>query len=160
MSDKAATEKATQFLQKFESALSNQDISAATALFDDECYWRDLVSFTWNIKTVEGRDQVQNMLESQLSTIKPHNWILNTDEQVSEADGVLEAWFNFETALGRGYGLVRLRDGLVWTLLTTLLELKGYEEPVFGNRPMGAKHGTQKNISTWKEKSEKEGIEN
>ncbi len=27
----------------------------AAAMFADESYWRDLVSFTWNIKTLEGR---------------------------------------------------------------------------------------------------------
>ncbi|NVK32195.1 MAG: NAD(P)/FAD-dependent oxidoreductase [Gammaproteobacteria bacterium] len=159
MTELTATEKATQFLQRFESALGSKDIDAATALFADECYWRDLVSFTWNIKTVEGRDQVKDMLEHQLASIEPCNWRLNTDEQVSEADGVLEAWFHFETKLGRGYGLVRLRDGLIWTLLTTLVELKGYEEPIFGNRPLGAKHGTDKHLTTWTEDLEKERAE-
>ncbi len=159
MTELTATEKATQFLQRFESALESKDIDAATALFADECYWRDLVSFTWNIKTVEGRDQVKDMLEHQLAAIEPRDWRLNPEEQVSEADGVLEAWFHFETKLGRGYGLVRLRDGLIWTLLTTLVELKGYEEPIFGNRPLGAKHGTDKHLTTWKEDLEKERAE-
>ena len=42
------------WLAKFEAALSTANIKAAAALFDDECYWRDLVSFTWNIITLEG----------------------------------------------------------------------------------------------------------
>ena len=32
-------------------------------LFATESYWRDLVSFTWNITTVEGRDGVADLLE-------------------------------------------------------------------------------------------------
>ncbi len=151
MSDSKATQIASAFLHKLEAALSSGDSKAAATLFAEQCYWRDLVAFTWNIKTVEGRDQIENMLDSQLGAIKPHSWTLDAKEAVTEADGVIEAWFNFETALGRGFGLVRLRDGLAWTFLTTLLELKGFEEPVFGNRAMGAKHGTQKNLSTWKE---------
>ena len=43
------------WLSKFEAALSKSDTKAAAALFADECYWRDLVSFTWNIMTLEGR---------------------------------------------------------------------------------------------------------
>lgn len=156
MSELTASDKATRFLENLDSALQNQDSSAAAALFAHECYWRDLVSFTWNLKTVEGREQIEDMLKSQLASVKPRNWLLNGSEAVTEADGVVEAWFNFETELGRGYGLVRLRDGKAWTFLTTLLELKGFEEPVFGNRPMGAKHGAQKNVTTWKEDRENE----
>jgi putative flavoprotein involved in K+ transport len=43
-------------------------------------------------------------------------------------DGVIEAWFTFETAVGRGIGHLRLKNGRAWTLLTTLQELKGFEE--------------------------------
>lgn len=156
MSHSNAVEKAHAFFASLDNALASEDIDAAVGLFADECYWRDLVSFTWNIKTVEGKEQVRDMLQSQLATIKPSNWTLNTDEAVSETDGVLEAWFHFETKLGRGYGLLRLKDGKIWTLLTSLQEIKGHEESVFSNRPMGAKHGTQKNITTWKEDREAE----
>jgi putative flavoprotein involved in K+ transport len=41
---------------------------------------------------------------------------------------VTEAWFTFETRLSRGKGLLRLINGKAWTLLTTMVELKGHEE--------------------------------
>ena len=40
-----------------------------------------------------------------------------------------ESGIGFETAVGRGVGHLRLRDGKAWTLLTTMYELKGHEEP-------------------------------
>ena len=43
-----------QWLSDFESALSSGDSAGAAALFHEESFWRDLVAFTWNIKTVEG----------------------------------------------------------------------------------------------------------
>ena len=43
------------FLDKFDAALAAGDIDAAVGMFAPECYWRDLVAFTWNIKTMEGR---------------------------------------------------------------------------------------------------------
>ena len=52
-----------------------------------------------------------------------------TTEPPAEAEGVTEAWFEFETETGRGHGLLRLKDGKAWTLLTALRELKGHEEP-------------------------------
>ncbi len=61
--------------------------------------------------------------------------------------------------MARGYGHIRLKDGLIWTLLTTMTELKGHEEPKGIRRPMGAEHGHDRNRKTWKEKRETEASE-
>ena len=81
------------------------------------------------------------------------------DEPADEADGVVTAWFRFETAVGRGRGLLRLvdEDGpKAFTFLTTLYELKGHEEPRNEHRPMGAEHGANKRRTTWKERRQQE----
>ena len=49
------TRQISEWLSRFGAALDRKDGAAAADLFADECYWRDLVSFTWNIKTLEGR---------------------------------------------------------------------------------------------------------
>ena len=54
---------------------------------------------------------------------------------------IVTAWILFETATGRGRGHLRLLGDLAWTLLTTLTELKGFEEPKNFRRPKGAEHG-------------------
>ena len=69
----AATE-VEQWLERFDSALQTGDAAAAADLFATESYWRDLVAFTWNIRTVEGRDGVTRMLEAALPHIKPRGW--------------------------------------------------------------------------------------
>ena len=51
----AATE-IEQWLARFDEALARGDAAGAAELFGEESFWRDLVAFTWNIKTVEGRD--------------------------------------------------------------------------------------------------------
>ena len=147
------------FLDRFGAALETGDVEAAVAMFADDCYWRDLVSFTWNLKTVEGKDQVADMLRHQLATIKPTGWKLDENEIPEEEGGVVTAWITFETDLARGYGLVRLKDGKIWTLLTTMAELKGHEEPLGFGRPLGAKHGAGKNRTTWKEERDAEEAE-
>ena len=78
-------------------------------MFQEACYWRDLVAFTWNIKTVEGKDQVADMLTHQLNTTKPSAWKLAEGEVPTEEDGITTAWISFETAVARGYGLLRLK---------------------------------------------------
>jgi hypothetical protein len=46
--------------------------------------------------------------------------------------------------VARGFGHMRLKDGRIWTLLTTMSELKGHEESVGFDRPMGARHGAER----------------
>ena len=156
MLDTAPTARMTAFLGKFEAALAAGDIDAAAAMFAAESYWRDLVAFTWNIKTMEGRDQVRDMLSHCLNQVKPRDWRVAEGEIVTEADGVLESWISFETEVARGYGLIRLKDGLIWTLLTTMAELKGHEEKAGFTRPLGARHGVNPGAKTWKELRDEE----
>jgi putative flavoprotein involved in K+ transport len=159
MLDSTLSDTTQAFLDEFGKALEEGDITRAREMFADDCYWRDLVTFTWNIKTVEGKDQVEDMLKHQLATTKPHNWAIAEGEVVTEDGGIVTAWITFETEVARGYGLIRLREGKIWTLLTTMVELKGYEEPKGFDRPLGAKHGAGKNRTTWKEEREAEASE-
>ncbi|WP_428696391.1 NAD(P)/FAD-dependent oxidoreductase [Stappia sp.] len=156
MLDKTPTARMQAFLDTFGAALEAGRIDEATGMFAEDCYWRDLVTFTWNIKTVEGREQVRDMLQSQLSQTRPTNWKVAPGEDASEADGITEAWITFETGAARGYGLIRLRHGQIWTLLTTMAELKGHEEKAGFTRPLGAKHGSNPGARTWKEEREEE----
>jgi putative flavoprotein involved in K+ transport len=146
-----------QWLARFEDALARGDAAAAAELFGEDSFWRDLVAFTWNIKTVEGPTGVRDMLEHTLSHTRPSGW--HTTEEPTDADGVTDAWIAFETAVGRGTGHLRLRDGKAWTLLTTLVELKGHEEPARGTRPRGVVHGADPERETWLEARRREAEE-
>src|SRR5437762_3156717 len=44
------TQQISDWLSRFGAALDRKDRAAAAELFAHECYWRDLISFTWNIK--------------------------------------------------------------------------------------------------------------
>ena len=159
MLDITATGKVSAFLDAFGAALAAGDVDAVTNMFEDDCYWRDLVTFTWNIKTMEGRAEIADMLRNQLAACKPSNWQIAEGESASEEGGVITAWISFETAVARGYGLIRLRSGKIWTLLTTMVELKGHEESLGFDRPLGAKHGAAKHRPTWLEEREAEARE-
>jgi putative flavoprotein involved in K+ transport len=159
MLDITATGKVSAFLDAFGAALAAGDVDAVTNMFEDDCYWRDLVTFTWNIKTMEGKAEIADMLRHQLAASKPSNWQIAEGEGASEEGGVITAWISFETAVARGYGLIRLRNGKIWTLLTTMVELKGHEESLGFDRPLGAKHGAAKHRPTWLEEREAEARE-
>jgi putative flavoprotein involved in K+ transport len=156
MLDTTPQARAQTLLDRLGSALAAGDPQVAANLFASESYWRDLVAFTWNIKTVEGREEIADMLRATLAHAKPRHFALDATQAVSDAGGVLEAWFTFETETGRGYGHLRANDQGVWTLLTTLVELKGHEERQGFTRPMGALHGVHRHSKSWKERREEE----
>ena len=156
MLDKTSQAILEETLTRLGDALESGDIDAAVELFQEDCYWRDLVTFTWNLRTMEGKAQVRDMLESQLGAIKPAGFRPASDEMASGDESLVEGWVEFETEVARGFGQIRIKNGLIWTLLTTMTELKGHEESKGANRPMGAEHGVDRERLTWTEKLERE----
>ncbi|WP_072691464.1 flavin-containing monooxygenase [Rhodococcus marinonascens] len=142
-------ERVDLWLADFESALSDRDTDRVAAMFAVGSFWRDLVTFTWNIVTVEGRDGVTAMLRARLDDTDPSNF--RTSEEPEEADGVTSALIEFETATGRGKGHLRLEGEQAWTLLTTMEELKGHEERRGPTRVNGAVHGSGGDTRSWAE---------
>jgi putative flavoprotein involved in K+ transport len=104
-----------------------RDIDRVVAKFVPECIWRDLVTFTWNIKTVEGHEGIADMLRARLADTDPSGF-RTRETPTDDGGGVASAFIEFETAVGRGVGHLRLKGDLGWTLLTALDELKGHEE--------------------------------
>ena len=148
------TQLASAWLADFQTVLERNDIDAAVALFAPESYWRDLVAFTWNICTQESPDTIRSMLQARLADVRPSAFAIEGD--ATEAEGVVDAWFTFETAVARGRGHLRLQNGKAWTLLTTMTELKGFEEQTGARRIKGAEHGAQPGRKSWLEKREQE----
>ena len=149
MLDIAPSQQAATWLGSFGRALDAGDIEAAAGLFVDDCYWRDLLTFTWNIKTMEGQVAIREMLKATLSAAQPSHWHLSGE--ASSDDGVVEAWFTFETVVARGEGILRLKDGRCRTLLTAMSELKGFEEQKGAARPLGIRHKADPERETWAE---------
>jgi putative flavoprotein involved in K+ transport len=144
----------SSWLEKFAKCLARGDIDGAAKLFADDCYWRDLVSFTWTLKTFEGRDAIKAALSATLAGTRPSGFVALG--QSAAGNGVVEGWFAFETAFGRGTGHLRLRDGRGWTLLTTLQELKGFEEKSGPTRERGVEHGVVPGRRSWFERRQRE----
>jgi putative flavoprotein involved in K+ transport len=147
----AARRRVETWLADFEAALAARDAERAAGMFATTSFWRDLIAFTWNITTVENRDGVADLLRETMDRTDATNFRITEGEEPEEADGVTTAWFTFETAVGRGSGLLRLNDEGAWTFLTTLDELKGHEENQGANRPKGVEHGARRDRVTWKE---------
>jgi hypothetical protein len=65
-------------------------------MFEQESYWRDLLSFTWNIITLAGKEKIKAMLEATVAEAKPGQWRI--EGNAASENGVISSWFTFETA--------------------------------------------------------------
>ena len=138
-----------RWLAQFERALSEGDSVPLKTLFLADGHWRDVLPLTWRIMTVNGRDAILKELRMHSQRTRPHGFKIPphraAPRHVTRAGTKsIEAIFSFETAQGRGSGVVRLRPEAghdntpkAWTLLTALDEIKGHEEQFGKSRPQG-----------------------
>jgi len=136
-----------EWLARFERALTGTDIAALKALFHGESHWRDVLALTWDITTLEGADAIAAALKQCAARLRPSGFRVSAGRTPPRrvtrvGTEAIEAFFQFETAQGRGSGVLRLTppggdSPKAWTLHTALDELKGYEEQVGRSRPDG-----------------------
>ena len=150
-----------KWLAAFEQSLQERSAAKLRSLLREECYWRDALALTWNLVTMEGQSNVVARLHDVANNSGFTSLVL--DENAPEpksvtrvGQSVIEAFFKFETTLGRGRGIVRLASPddemelpQAWTLLTALHELKGFEEQTGNNRPTGQSHSRDFRGPNW-----------
>jgi cation diffusion facilitator CzcD-associated flavoprotein CzcO len=152
------------WLADFEEALRAGDAANLASLFADECHWRDLLAFTWNITPHEGTSAIVDRLIQVQPKIQAQKFAVakgrTAPREVKRAGvSVIEAIFEFETALGRGHGVVRLlaaQPDKAWVLMTSLEELKGHEEPINERRPGGSAYSRNFGGENWADRRAKE----
>src|ERR1700682_5420398 len=140
---------AETWLAQFEGALAQPDDGLLKTLFHPDSYWRDVLALSWNLQTINGADAILRELKAHTGRAQPAGFRIDpgraAPRRVTRAGThTIEAIFKFETAEGRGSGILRLipdaGDGnrlKAWTLLTALDELKGFEEQQGISRPRG-----------------------
>ena len=151
------TEQVSHWLGRFEAALRAADRDGLTALFVEDCHWRDLLAFTWNITPHAGREMIAGSLLRTQRDVGAEHFRLAPDRSPPRrlsrlGTEVIEAIFGFETAVGRGHGVVRLlaaQPDKAFVLMTALAELKGHEEPIDERRPSGAAYSRNFGGANW-----------
>src|SRR3954464_10991405 len=129
-----------RWLTQFERALADPDDVLLATLFHADSHWRDVLAVTWDIGTVSGLDAIVQALRAHVGRARPAGFRTaphrTAPRQVTRAGAsAIEAIFQFETADGRGSGVLRLTPDAshgtalkAWTLLTSLDELSGVGE--------------------------------
>lgn len=142
--------------------LTSFDEATLKDFFSDESYWRDLLCFSWDFRTLQGPKNIETFLKSARQTFE---FQLNSSAehkkpQLTTVAGVeiIQAFLKVDTKNGRGDGLVRLvknqADGIwrAFTLFTSLKELKGYKESTHSLRPSGIDRDSMAEGMNWKDR--------
>lgn len=134
---------AAGWLAEFEAALAAGHPDRIAGLFAGECHWRDLLAFTWSLRTCSGAAAIAARMAGCLGAMAPRGLRLaprrTPPRRVTRAGTeAIEAIFTFETAIGPCNGVVRLVNEAgaprAWTLMTALDEIRGHEDPANGAR--------------------------
>ncbi|KAI0638063.1 FAD/NAD-P-binding domain-containing protein [Trametes polyzona] len=156
---------ASTWLNAFASATRNGDAGAFTELFLPKGWLRDLLVFTWDTRSLEGRNKIESYVSNALADAQI------TDVQLDErkllapqtaflppVSGIdIEFGFTFECRNGHGRAHARLlpdHDGTfkALTVLLMLYDLRGHEEEsVLTLRDDGAApgHDLLKDFEDW-----------
>lgn len=157
---------ATAWLSELETSIAGQDFAAVgESLTADGCWWRDLLTLTWDIATFRGRDDVTVMLEKLVPECTPRDLKL----EAGRAEFVdllgrhtVEALFTFTTDIAVGRGVLRLIDEggrwRAWTVLTSMQDLIGHEEKrtSIKDTAVDIYNTAVRGRETWYEKRERE----
>ena len=135
------------WLSDFAECVEAQDAERAANMFSELGCWRDLLAFSWNIVTVAGKKEITDMLDVICDRVGSCGWQI--EGQVTTEDSEISAWFTFETEVAKCKGRMTLIDDKCTVLFTSVIELKGYEEPTFGRRKAGYLNKVVKNRRTW-----------
>ncbi len=154
----SAYDVARRWLDDFGTALAEGNLEAVDDLFLADGWWRDLLTFTWDLRTIHGTDAIKSTLADTLDRTQPSNFHLTDGKppELVEADENtrwVQGFFDFETAVARGRGFFRLMPAddtwKGWTVLTAMEELKGHEEPSGPTRVKGVVHGENDRRTSW-----------
>ncbi|KAJ3554920.1 hypothetical protein NM688_g2858 [Phlebia brevispora] len=130
---------AVGWLSSFASALSSGDAEAVATLFLPDGWLRDILTFTWDNRSLEGRKKIIAYLSDTLPA-KPISEVKLLEEQHFQpvfvpvgSRQVIEFGYAFETPIAYGQGFVRLLqdEQEEWKSLivsTVIMDLKGHEE--------------------------------
>src|SRR4051812_39896230 len=102
-----------QWLASLEAALRDRSRSAISALFAPDSHWRDLLAFTWSLTPHIGADRIAAAMAELQAVTQAHGFAIARNRTAPRrvrrlGIEVIEALFDFETAVGRGSGVLRL----------------------------------------------------
>ncbi|KIJ09881.1 hypothetical protein PAXINDRAFT_23467, partial [Paxillus involutus ATCC 200175] len=150
----SAADAATVWFEEFSSAVASSNVTSILDLFLDDGFWKDILALTWDLRTVEGRDAIKNLLDNRLIPTGlvdlrlSHEALRAPEIQRLFPDLVLlRLCFEFGTKVGKGTAVCYLAPvpGSKWkaySLFTCLESLNDFPQQIGSLRKRTIEHGT------------------
>lgn len=129
------------WLASFSDAVERADARAVAATLQPHGWLRDVLTFTWDTRSLSGREAVESYLSKSgsLANAQISKIALDTDPHLPSQLGFgpagpgVEVWFTYEAryVTGKGSAFLQKDEQGAWralTLATIATELKGHEE--------------------------------
>ena len=163
---------ASDFLNLLNAALRTASSAPKTVaeLFCDAGYWRDHLCLSWDLRTMKGRSNIEAFLEAgcDMINIELDQGSHIRDPQITSLDTAghfrcLQLFVKVQTKVGKGRGVMRAvlepdpgsaTEGTwkIYTLFTSLAELRGSPELTGPRRPRGAERIEKGDLRNWGKK--------
>ena len=155
---------ASSWLVDYSAAFATQDLDALTGLFLPDGWLRDLLVFTWDNRSLEGREKIKAFLQPTVSGAQVSGFKLDESVHLTPRTSVIhqiqtedvEFAYTFECLRGPGRGYVRLlvdADGKYRALVVLMMisDLRGHEEirTLHLRNEANDGHNTQKAFTDW-----------
>ncbi|OQE23158.1 hypothetical protein PENSTE_c009G03595 [Penicillium steckii] len=163
---------AQEWLSSLEVIFRSGDFSHIKDIFNEDSWWRDIISLQWDFRTIHGRGDIERFLIENRAHEPIACFKLQEDghfqpklEIVKEDTGFawISSLFHFETRIGRGSGVLRLTQEepgqwKAFSVYTSLQELKGFEEPLGERRAYGTLDSMPGGVEngTWLERRQRQ----
>lgn len=106
---------ATTWLTAFADALVHANVDAVASLVHEHGWFRDMLTFTWDMRSLSGHARIKSYLENTLAKAQISKVQLDTRPSFTPAvvkggpgPELVELAFTFETPKAHGHGLVKL----------------------------------------------------
>ena len=150
---------ASEWLNALSNAIESKNSDDAVRLFVEDSWWRDMLALTWDFRTFRGAPAIRTFLHDRIGVVHPRSFKLRQDflglQRPYEDIAWINAFFDFETDAGIGFGIFRLvptanSEWKAHVVYTNLEELKGFPEKI------GALRNAQPNHGPWQEDRNRE----
>ncbi len=148
--DLDAPKVALEWLNALSAAIESNDAKKAASLFVEDCWWRDMLALTWDFRTFRGSPAIEVFLRDRIDATHPRAFQLRRDflglQRPYEDLAWINAFFDFETDTGIGFGIFRLvptanGEWKAHAVYTNLEDLKGFPENIGALRNPHPNHG-------------------
>ena len=153
---------AKSWLAGFDAALARGDWRGVTQMMGADGYWRDLLTFGWDFRSLHGAADIEAWLAAYYATSGGRDFAVQSEPTLGVVGAfgeTLEFFVSFQTEVATGRGYVRLvADGLgdyrAFTIVTAMQELKAFPEVMRRDRPRGKASIPERGLENWLDQRE------